>query len=172
MSSSYRKVFLVQSTWKAIRWYNKNLATRHSSNGPRHSPPATRCPVPSYHQPTTRPQREKLCTCITLFCTFFCRFLHDCDVKMPNFALNGKRKQATTKFYFSFWTWIRSLGIQLQEDSPLFDKVSILTRNNRDKDWKNSNSLFNDFLVAAVSLDLKVSNAVSNARLDNVTRIA
>ena len=29
-------------------------------------------------------------------------FLHDCDVKMPNFAFYAGRKQATTKFYFSF----------------------------------------------------------------------
>ena len=29
-------------------------------------------------------------------------FLHDYDVKMPNFAFHGGRKQATTKFYFSF----------------------------------------------------------------------
>ena len=29
-------------------------------------------------------------------------FLHDYDVKMPNFAFYGVRKQATTKFYFSF----------------------------------------------------------------------
>ena len=29
-------------------------------------------------------------------------FLHDYDVKMPNLAFNGERKQATTKFYFSF----------------------------------------------------------------------
>ena len=28
-------------------------------------------------------------------------FLHDYDVKMPNFAVYGGRKQATTKFYFS-----------------------------------------------------------------------
>ena len=27
--------------------------------------------------------------------------LHDYDVKMPNFAVYGGRKQATTKFYFS-----------------------------------------------------------------------
>ena len=27
-------------------------------------------------------------------------FLHDYDVKMPNFAFYGGRKQATTKFYF------------------------------------------------------------------------
>ena len=29
-------------------------------------------------------------------------FLRDYDVKMPNFAFHGGRKQATTKFYFSF----------------------------------------------------------------------
>ena len=29
-------------------------------------------------------------------------FLHDCDVKMPNFVLYGERKQATMKFCFSF----------------------------------------------------------------------
>ena len=28
-------------------------------------------------------------------------FLRDYDVKMPNFAVKGGRKQATTKFYFS-----------------------------------------------------------------------
>ena len=47
-------------------------------------------------------------------------FLHDYDVKMPNFAFYGGR--ATTKFYFSFWAWI-SFEIQLQEGSPTFDKV-------------------------------------------------
>ena len=29
-------------------------------------------------------------------------FLHDYDVKVPNFAFYGGRKQATTKFYFRF----------------------------------------------------------------------
>ena len=51
-------------------------------------------------------------------------FLHDYDVKVPNFAFYGERKQATTKFYFSFWAWIWSLEIQLQEGSPTIDKVS------------------------------------------------
>ena len=37
------------------------------------------------------------------------------DVKMPNFAFYGGRKQATTKFYFSFWAldmvpWNSALG--------------------------------------------------------------
>ena len=51
-------------------------------------------------------------------------FLHDYDVKMPNFVFCGERKQATTKFYFSFWIGIGSLGIQFQEGSPIFDNVS------------------------------------------------
>ena len=58
------------------------------------------------------------------FVHFFARFLHDYDVNMPNFAFYGGRKQATTKFCFSFCTWIRCSGIQLQEGSPTFDKVS------------------------------------------------
>ena len=32
--------------------------------------------------------------------------LHDYDVKMPNFVFYGARKQASTKFCFSFRTWI------------------------------------------------------------------
>ena len=35
------------------------------------------------------------------FSYIFFPFLHDYDVKMPNFAFYGERKQATTKFYFS-----------------------------------------------------------------------
>ena len=33
---------------------------------------------------------------------FFKPFLHDYDVKMPNFAFYGERKQATTKFILLF----------------------------------------------------------------------
>ena len=51
-------------------------------------------------------------------------FLHDYDVKMPNLAFCGGRKQAKTKLYFSLWAWIWSLEIQLQEGSPTVDKVS------------------------------------------------
>ena len=36
------------------------------------------------------------------FCIFVCPFLRDYDVKIPNFTFYGVRKQATTKFYFSF----------------------------------------------------------------------
>ena len=51
-------------------------------------------------------------------------FLHDYDVNMPNFAFYGGRKQATTNYDFSLCTWIGCLGIQRQEGSPTFDKVS------------------------------------------------
>ena len=40
--------------------------------------------------------------------TFLCislPFLHDYDVKFPNWTFHGGRKQATTKFYFSHLTW-------------------------------------------------------------------
>ena len=63
------------------------------------------------YDPTTRRQQERpkqqqiqqakqqLSTCTSLFCTFLCRFLHDYDVKLPNFTFSGGRKQATTKCY-------------------------------------------------------------------------
>ena len=52
-------------------------------------------------------------------------FFHDHDVKMPNFAFYaGRKRQATTKFYFSFWAWIWSFEIQLQEGSPTFERIS------------------------------------------------
>ena len=60
---------------------------------------------------------------VSLFLNISFLFLHDYDLKMPNLAFYGGRKQATTKFYFSFWAWIWSLEIQLQEGSPTFDKV-------------------------------------------------
>ena len=66
-----------------------------------------------------------------LVCTFLYTFLHDYDVKMPDFAFYGVRKQATTKCYFSFGTWICPLEIQLQEGSPL---IKLVDRNNCDKD--------------------------------------
>ena len=60
-------------------------------------------------------------------------------LRRQNAKFYGERKQATTNVYFSFWTWIWSLGIQLQEISPTFDKVSgRMGRNNRHNDWKNA----------------------------------
>ena len=52
--------------------------------------------------------------------------LHDFDVKMPNCTFYGGRKQATTNFSFSFYTWMRSPRNQLLENSPTFDIFSDL----------------------------------------------
>ena len=52
--------------------------------------------------------------------------LHDFDVKMPNCTFYGGRKQATTNFSFSFYTWMRSPRNQLLENSPTFDIFSEL----------------------------------------------
>ena len=40
---------------------------------------------------TLHEQLPFLCICLP--------FLHDCNVKLPNFTCYGRRKQATTKFY-------------------------------------------------------------------------
>ena len=54
-------------------------------------------------------------------------FLHDYDVKLPNFTFSGGRKQATTKLIYSLSkAWIWFLEIQLREGSPTFDEVSEL----------------------------------------------
>ena len=55
-----------------------------------------------------------------LFLHFFV-ILQDYDVKMPNSAFYGERKQATTKFILLF---ALELGIQLHLGSPTFDRVS------------------------------------------------
>ena len=83
-------------------------------------------------------------------------FLHDYDVKMPNFAFYGGRKQATTKFYFSFWGWIRSLEIQFLEGSPTIDKVIKWVGIIAKKTERMQIRFLSDALVAVASLDLKV----------------
>ena len=82
----------------------------------------------------TRTCKKKKNRFNTLFRTFLYRFCTSTTCKFY-----GERKQATTKFYFAFWTWKWSLGIQIQKGSRTFDKAS---KNQRDKDWKNANSLF------------------------------
>jgi len=68
--------------------------------------------------------------------------LHDYDVKMPNFTFYRGSTQTMAKFpRSSVWTWIWSLGIQLQEGSPIH-LTKLVTWSNRDEDWKNANSLF------------------------------
>ena len=78
---------------------------------------------------------------------------------MPNFAFYGGRKRATTKFYFSFCNWIYSLGIQLLEGSPTFDKVSAWVGIIAIKTERTQIHFLSDVLIADASLDLKFPNS-------------
>ena len=72
-------------------------------------------------------------------------FLRDYDVKMPNFTFYRGRKQATTKFYFSFRAWIWSLEIQLRGGFAYIWQskwLGIIAIKTERADWKNANSLF------------------------------
>ena len=79
--------------------------------------------------------------------------LHYYHVKIPHFTFNGERKEAMTKLYLSLWTWIWCLGLQLQESSSRFDKVSrrVVLKTERTLIHFSSN-----VLVAVASLDLEV----------------
>ena len=72
-------------------------------------------------------QNDNFARSSRLFGHFFAS-LHDFDAKMPNCTFYGGRKQATTKFSFSFYTWMRSPRNQLPKKSPTFDIFSDLAR--------------------------------------------
>ena len=72
--------------------------------------------------------------------------LLDYDVKMPNFAFHGERKQATTKLEFNF----RRVRLHLTIANKWVE------HDNRGKDLKRIHRL-SDVLVAVASLDLKVT---------------
>ena len=67
--------------------------------------------------------KQLLCTIITPFSTFLWRPLHDYDVKPPDVKFCGGRGHTTTNCPSSIWTWIKSLQIQLQENSPTSDEL-------------------------------------------------
>ena len=77
---------------------------------------------------------------------------------MPNFAFYGGRKQARTKFYLSFCTWICSLGIQLQEGLSTFDKVSAWIGIIAIKTERTQIHFLSDVLIADASLDHGVTS--------------
>ena len=58
------------------------------------------------------------------FGIFLWRPLHDCDVKLSNVTFYTGSEHNARNFPFSLWTCIKSMRIQLQETSPLFDKLS------------------------------------------------
>ena len=82
-------------------------------------------------------------------------FLHDYDVKMPNFAFYRGRKQATTKFYFSFRAWIWSLENSASGGFAYISQSKwsgIIAK----KTERTQIHFLSDVLVAVASLDLKV----------------
>ena len=76
-----------------------------------------------FNDATTTRESKKAVGLITPFCTFLCRFLHDYDVKIPNFVFNEERIQATTYFIslmiLNMVPWNSNSG-------GTFDKVSKL----------------------------------------------
>ena len=67
--------------------------------------------------------KQQLRTCITLFLDISFPFLHDYDVKMPNFAfMQDEDKQR--RFISLSELEFGPLKIQLREGSPTIDKVS------------------------------------------------
>ena len=84
--------------------------------------------------------KQQLCTCL-LFSRFPWRPWNDYNVKP------GGREHRTTNFPFSFLNWINSSRNQLQEKSPIFDKLGSLSYDDgengkkaSDFDRQNSNS--------------------------------
>ena len=86
-------------------------------------------------------------------------FLHDYDVKMPNFAFYRERKQATTKFQFCSFSelkymvpWNSTLrGFAYNWKSKCVGIIAIKTE-------RTKIHFLSDVLVAIASLDLKVSS--------------
>ena len=74
------------------------------------------------------------------FSTFRSRPLHHYDLKPPNATFYGGREHTTKNVPFSFWTWIKSLRIQLQENCLHLTNWKVPNRH--DEDWKNLNSFF------------------------------
>ena len=66
--------------------------------------------------------------------------LHDYDVKMPNLTMYRGSTQVTMRFPLSFWAWIWFLGFNFRRVHLRLTKLVIWS--NRDEDWKNGNSLF------------------------------
>lgn len=61
-------------------------------------------------------EKDQICTCIILFRINFFAI----TTNLPCATLNKGRRQTTTNFSFSLWTWLQSLRIPLQENSPTF----------------------------------------------------
>lgn len=62
----------------------------------------------------------------------FCLWLQRENI-LHNFLFYGGCKKAPTKFYFSFWTWITLLGIQLQKGCLHLKKYASWNDHNKDR---------------------------------------
>ena len=70
--------------------------------------------------------KQQLCTCITLFSTFLLRHFTTTTWKLPNFTSYGPEDINKRRRNLSLNLDMVQVGIQLQESSPKFDKVSEL----------------------------------------------
>ena len=73
-------------------------------------------------------------------------------MKPPYLTFYGGRGHTATNFPTSFWTWIKSLRIQLQEKSPAFDIIDAI------KFERTQIHFFTDVFTAVSSSLLKVPN--------------
>ena len=91
-------------------------------------------------------------------------FLHDYDVKMANFAFYGGRKQATTKFYFSYCLLFLDMvprnstpgGFASVWQNEWVGIIAIKTE-------RTQIHFLSDVLIAVASLDLKVPIILNSA---------
>ena len=91
------------------------------------------------------------------------RPLHDYDQKPPNLTFYGEREHTTTNFPSSFWTWIKSLRIQLHEKSPAFDILGPFMRGKIRRVSHKTRTV--PFIRAVLVLDKTCSYKWYNSRL-------
>ena len=114
------------------------------------------------HHKNKRVNEKKQQLCIVHY-TF--PFLHYYDVKMPNFAFYGERKQATTKFYFPFWAYSALGEFAYSWQSKWIGIIAIKTE-------RTQIHFLSDVLVAVASLDLKAPNDSKGLRSGKSTRLS
>ena len=84
--------------------------------------------------------KQRLCTCVTLFCTFLCRRFTTTTWKRPNFTFRRGRQQKTTT-YFSFpELWYSLLEFNSRKNCQHLTNWT--SWNKRDKVWSSANSHF------------------------------
>ena len=132
--------------------------------------------------------KQQICTCITLFCTFFLPSLHPCDTKLPNFTrlLYGVGEHNTKVVFFPLlnldtvlsdstrenlanicqikWNWIKSLKFEAVRTRFLSDVFGLLSSKNfaTIATWRNDfSSLLSIPLPLALALPWSLSLSLS-----------